>query len=84
MRPFAEFVRSPSFRERWQPLGAKGAEFHARLSRADIHSLRSLQTWVRERYPDLYNKPRTLLSEHTGCEIVAGMWADYLRWAEGR
>ncbi|MFC3100671.1 hypothetical protein [Altererythrobacter lauratis] len=83
MKSFSEFVRSPRYRERWQPLGEKGAEFHARLSRADIRSLRALQGWVRERYPDLYKKPRTFLNEHTGREIVANMWADYLRWAEG-
>lgn len=76
MMTFAEFVASDHY-ARWKVDGDAGAEFRARLAKADIRSFRELVEWVSERYPDVLRS----YPKHSKRRL-ADIWADYLRLVE--
>ena len=65
------------------PAGVPGfpADFVSRVRHVNLSSLRALQNWTRERYPDFYQQP-VGGNGAPGQWYVKKLWAAYLAWAE--
>lgn len=80
-KSFRNYVHSAEFGRRWCWPGNASDAFRARLAREEMGSLRSLQNWFRERYPEQYRQRSLLNDGLTGKQVIDKMWAAYLDWA---
>ena len=64
------------------PAGVPGfpADFVSRVRHVNLSSLRALQNWTRDRWPEFYHQG--LGDGVSGQWLVKKLWAAYLAWAE--